>query len=51
VAEDGSIDEAEAVVVVHVEMVLLSNVTAPFCAKASPQIILALVLRVMLVES
>jgi hypothetical protein len=51
VAEDGSIDEAEAVVVVHVVMVLLSNVTAPFCAKASPQIILALVLRVMLVES
>src|ERR1700694_329996 len=39
VAEDGSTDEAEAAVVVHVVMTLVSNLTAPVCAKASPQII------------
>ena len=50
-AEDGSTDDAEAVVVVHVVMVLVSNVTAPVCAKASPHFILALVLRVMLVSA
>ena len=50
-AEDGSTDEAEATLSVHAVMVLLSNVTAPFCANASPQIILALVLRVMLVSA
>ena len=49
--EDASTDEAAAALVAHAVMVLLSSVTAPFFAKASPQIILALVLRVMLVSA
>jgi hypothetical protein len=51
VAEEVSADEAEAVVVGHVVIVLVSNVTAPFCAKASPHLMLALVFSVMLVSA
>ena len=47
-AEGGSTDEAEAALDVQIVIVLLSRVTAPICAKASPQIIVALVFSVIL---
>jgi hypothetical protein len=51
VAEDGNTLEAEAALVAHVVMVLLSKLTKLICAKASPQIIFALVVSVMLVSA
>ena len=50
-AEDGSTDEAEAAVVVQIEITLVSNVTAPLRAQAAPQLIVAPVSNEMSVSA
>src|ERR1700692_1507003 len=50
-AEDGNADAAETAVVVQIVMLLVSSVTAPLRAKAAPQLMLASVFSVMLVNA